>query len=124
MPRASASRQCGGSKKARRNRGFHRETEHRIKFALKLKEGAFEHLRIRGALRHRLLRTSSSSDSDDRVTTEKPLCRIIVSVENSYVAGVMGHSLQVIGERANEGLVRLAAAGRLIPDGRQIIGTS
>lgn len=92
---------------------FHPETEHRIEFALKLKEGALEHLRSGGsadsAFEDHLVLWFGRSDH----YREAPLSDIVV--EDSYIARVMSKSLEAIGGRAAEEL-SLAALGRLVPD--------
>lgn len=92
---------------------FHPETEHRIEFALTLREGAFEHLRAGGA--------ADAAFEDDfiirfgrsRHYVDAPLSDILIA--DSYVAKVMAKSLESIGARVTEEL-SLVAAGRLLPD--------
>lgn len=92
---------------------FHPQTERRIEFALKLKDGALEHLRSGGsvdaAFEDRFVLWFGRSDH----YRDAPLSDIVVS--DSYVAKVMASSLAAIGSRATEEL-SLVAAGRLFPD--------
>jgi transcriptional regulator with XRE-family HTH domain len=91
---------------------FHPETEHRLEFALKLKEGALEHLRggglIDDAFDDKFVIWFGRSDH----YRDAPLSDIVV--QDSYVATVLAKSLEAIGSSAAEEL-SLAAGGRLVP---------
>lgn len=95
--------------------GFHRETERRIEFALRLKDGALEHLRSGGevdkAFDERLRIWFGRSDEYPNA----PLSDVVV--ESSHTARVMASSLNAIGARASEE-ISLSAEGRLVPGGR------
>jgi len=92
---------------------FHSTTERQIEFALKLKDGALEHLRTGGsvdaAFEDRFFIRFGRSDH----YREAPLSDIVVP--DSYVAKVMAKGLAAVGARATEEL-SLLAAGRLFPD--------
>lgn len=91
---------------------FHPETEHRIEFALKLKEGAFEHLRSGGAVDAAFEDAFVFWFGRSDHYRNAPLSDVVI--EDSYVAKVMARSLEAIGDRVTEEL-SLAAAGRLVP---------
>ena len=91
---------------------FHAETERRLEFALKLKEGALDHLRNGGrtdeAFNDKFVIWFGRSDH----YRDAPLSDIVA--HDSYVATVMAKSLEAIGSTAAEEL-SLAAGGRLVP---------
>lgn len=91
---------------------FHPTTERRIEFALRLREGALEHLRANGEIDDAFEDEFVFWFGRSEHYPNAPLSDIVVG--DSHVATVLASNLEDLGGRATEEL-SLAALGKLVP---------